>query len=226
VPAVSSEQPPGKTTGTAPAHEPKNPIVEHLQSGMILDYATFLVAAITAIFALFLGVLGIIEYRRFEKLERQLATQGKELHEQRMSLDARVERFKVELQTQEQRLAANQRFLEAVLSHHSMLLVGIVKGFGAALKREEARRLSSLISEAEAALDLFYPDKSEVLKALLRLEQIGADGSISSLVQLRNDINADAEVRIRAQQVLTKVKDRLRTERQRPQMLNPTTPES
>ncbi len=203
-----------------PAGDAKNEIVGHLHYTIILEYATFLVAVVTAIFAIFLGVFGVLEWLKYKHLRQELAVQRKELtvqrkelEEERQSLEVRIETFKSEIQAQERRLADNQRFLEAVLLHHSALLVGIVEGFGSALKPEEARRLTSLIFEAEAALDLFYPDKSDVDKALRRLEEVGSDGSVSSLVQLRDDKTADPEIRVRAQQVLTTVKERLKKER-------------
>lgn len=232
-------------------HQPANPIVEHLQYGMILDYATFLVAAITAIFAIFASFLGIFEWRRVEALKKEVAAERKELHEARKAFDsrietskfellaqaqglrkeldeerkaiearietfnARIEAFKSGLEAQEQRLHANQRFLEAVLSHHSRLLVGIVEGFGSALNPDEVTRFNSLISEAESALDLFRPDKAVVRRALLNLEHIGSDGSVSSLVQLRDDPTEEKEICIQAQKVLMIVKERLNSERHR-----------
>ncbi len=212
--------------------EAKNGVVEHLRAALVLDYATFLVAVVTAIFAVFLATFGILEWIRFENLRKKLKAQKKELTEERQifetrlrtfkseidlkeqAFDARLGTFKSEIDLQEQRVAANQRFLEAVLSHHSNLLVGIVESFGTALQPDEARRLASQIFEAEAALDLFYPDKDEVLKALLRLEQIGGDGAVSSLIRLRDDSDADPKIRIRAQQVLYKILERLKKERQ------------
>jgi hypothetical protein len=195
----------------------KSEIVEHLKAGMILDYATFLVAVVTIIFAIFLGVIGALEWLKFRNLRNELSAQRedqeeqrKELATERRSLGIRIETFKSELEGQEQRLTASQRFLEAVLSHHSALLVGIVEAFGASLKPEEARKLKSRIFEAEAALDLFHPDDSEVHKALRRLEEIGSDGAVSSLAQLRDDKTTDPEIRLRAQRVLTKVKERLK----------------
>ncbi len=214
--------------------EMKAGLMEHLQAALILDYATLLIAAVTAafaVFALLLAGFGLIEWARFKELRKELAeekltlgeriesfkceleAQRKELAEERRTLETRIETFKAGLETQEQRLAANQRFLEAVLSHHSNLLVGIVEGFGAALKPDEARRLGGLIFEAEAALDLFYPDRDEVLKALMRLELIGAHGAVSSLVRLRDDNAAEPEIRVRAQQVLSTILERLKKER-------------
>lgn len=211
----------------------KEDVIGHLQSAMILDYATFLVAVVTAVFAMFLAGLGFIEWRRFKELKGELAkeklrvgqrigrfradldAQRMELAGERTALETRVEAFKTALDAQEGRLAGNQRFIEAVLSHHSSLLVGIVEGFASSLTTDQAQRLRSLIFEAEAALDLFYPDKGEVLKALLRLEQIGADNSVSSLVWLRDDPAAAPDARIRAQEVLSKIVERLKKQRER-----------
>jgi hypothetical protein len=91
--------------------------------------------------------------------------------------------------------------------------VGIIEGFGAALKPEEDRKLRSLISETEAVLDLFHPEKVKVVNALWHLEQIGGDNAIPSLAQLRDDSAAETEIRVRAQQVLGKIQERLKEER-------------
>lgn len=211
IPDETKESPPEDPVGGT-----QTGILEHLSAALILDYATFLVAVVTAIFAISLAGLGFFEWARFREFRIEVAKEREELAEASRTLEARVETFKSDLKAQEDRLASNQRFLEAVLSHHSNLLVGIVEGFGDALKPAETRRIGSLIFEANAALDLFYPDEAEVLKALLQLEQIGSHGSVSSLVHLRDDKDADPEIRIRAQQVLTKVLERLKKERRKP----------
>jgi len=227
----------GNTAGAAASlgnekpRETRNPILEHLQAALILDYATFLVALITIVFAVFLGMFGLIEWRRWESLKQEFGMQRQELAEERDNLKkefirqreelaeerqgllTRIDAFKSDIESQEKRLVATQRFLEAVLSQHSSLLVGIVKGFGSALKPDEARKLLSLIAEAEATLDLFYPDKAEVFKALLKLEQIGADGAVPSLAQLVEDASEDTGVRLRAQEVLLRIVLRLKGER-------------
>jgi hypothetical protein len=223
--------------------DPKNPILEHLHASMILDYATYLVVAITAIFAIFLGALGIFEWRRVETLKREVIEERRELREERKAIQSlietaksellaqeqrfraeidlerrasegridRIEALKPELENLESRLRANQRFLDAALAHHSNLLVGIVKGF-AELRPEEEKTLKSLIAEAESALDLARPKKATVMSALLRLEQIGSHGSVNALTELRDDETQDSVIRIRAQTVLLKVKERIRNE--------------
>lgn len=221
----------------------RNPIVEHLRASMILDYATYLVAAITAIFAIFLGALGIFEWRRVETLKKEVIEERRELRDERKTIqsliqaaksellvqeqrfraeiaeerkasEARIDRIEVlkpELESLESRLRANQRFLDAALAHHSNLLVGIVKGF-AELRPEEEKTLKSLIAEAESALDLARPKKETVMSALLRLEQIGSHGSVNALTELRDDVTQDPSIRIRAQTVLLKVKQRIMNE--------------
>lgn len=202
---------------------------EHLPVSLFMEFATLLVAVVTIIFAIFVPALGFIEWRRFEKLQKEITRQKEALDERvkdfksdlkkqrsklaqdRQALGDRVEAFKADLKVQEQQLTSYQRFLEAVLRHQSDLLLGIVGG--SALKPEEDRRLRSLIFEAEATLDLFHPDREEVVKALMRLEQIGADNAVPSLVLLRDDPAADREIQIQAQRVLSKIEQRLRDER-------------
>ena len=211
-----------------------NLLREHLPVSQVLEYATLLVAIETTLFAIFLGAFGYFEWARYKKLKEDiesergaldkriesfradLETQRTELAAERQTLHTRVEAFKEDLRTQEQRLIAYQRFLEAVLSQHSDLLVGLIGGFGSALQPEADRRLRSLIFEAEAVLDLFHPDRLKVVNALWHLEQIGADSAVSSLVQLRDDAAAESEIRVRAQIVLSRIQERLKEERKKP----------
>lgn len=206
---------------------------EHLPVSLILEYATLLIAVETIVFAIFLGAFGYFEWARYKKLQESIESernaldkrieafksdlegQRKELAEERQNLRSRVEVFKDDLQSQENRLAAYQRFLEAVLSQHSDLLVGLIEGFGSALRPEEDRRLRSLIAEASAVLDLFHPDRVKVDNALWHLEQIGADNAVAPLVQLRSDPAAEAETRVKAQIVLSKVQERLKEEQKK-----------
>jgi uncharacterized membrane-anchored protein YhcB (DUF1043 family) len=225
----------GPAVPTSPLADLPHPILEHLRSAMILDYATFLVAIITLIFTIFVGIFAVREWQKFVMVKKELAAQRAELSHQREGLEKQlraiaeqrselaaegrrtqdhVESFRLEMNAQEKRLANSQRFLEAVLSTQSSLLVGIVEGFGSALKPQDARQIGALIFEAESALYLFYPDNSEVLKALLKLEQVGSDSSVPLLVQLRDDPSAAGDLRVRAQQVLTTVKERIKKRKQ------------
>jgi large-conductance mechanosensitive channel len=225
---------PAQATSAPQIGETPHPLLDHLRSGMILDYATFLVAIITLIFTFFIGIFAVREWQKFLTVKKELAAQREELMQQRTALQeqltaiaqqrnelaaerrqfqGQVESFRSEISAQEMRLSNGQRFLEAVLSTQSSLLVGIVEGFGSALNPQDAQKIAALIFEAESALYLFYPEKTEVLKALLKLEQVGSDSSVAPLVQLRDDPQTDGDLRVRAQQVLTTVKERIRRHR-------------
>jgi|GEM_PF-6255872 len=203
---IAAAQQPGPSPGLATT------LLEHLQTSTVIEYATLIVAMVTLLIAIFIPALGFLEWRRFVKLKNELVVQRRRLEKERHILQTKIDAFTAQIESQQQRLVANQRFLDAVLSHYSDLLVGIIEGFGSALQPEQARKLSSLIFEAEAAVDLFHPDSEEVVKALWRLEQIGADAAVPWLVRLKEDPYASKKIGIRATEVLAQVRDRLRRE--------------
>lgn len=195
---------------------------EHLQTSLMVEYTTFLVAVLAAFFGIFLAFFTYLETTRFKGLKREIAEQRRilkqsssELREEWKSSEREAQRLKVDLDIQERKLVGYQRFLEGVLSNHSDLLVGLVEGFGTALQPEEERRLRSLIFEVGAVLDLFHPDKVRVVNALWNLEQIGGDNAVGSLVQLRDDPATDGGIRVGAERALSKIRERLKEERRK-----------
>ncbi len=167
-------------------------------------------------------LVGLWEWNRFNSLRTEvkdaLTEVGdvqKGVRRSQQDLAESVSEFQANLELQEQRLASAQRYLEAVWSQYSNLLVGIASGLTLSLGKDGVQRFRSQISEADACMNLFHPDEGEVKSALYILEQIGADNAVAPLARLRDDESVSREIYGRARDVLDIVCDRIREQENR-----------